>query len=144
MENENNELLSALVREQKKTTLFLKIVAVLMAVLLVTVFLIAAVIVPKMNRTLKQAETVLADAELLAGATGTALEDIPELLSQCQGSLTGIDEMVGNVNDLVENNTEAITESIEKLNNVDFETLNQSISELHSILEPIANFFGQF
>jgi len=140
----SESLLRELINEQRKTTRFLQILAALTAVLLLTVFLTAVVIVPKMNRTLKQAETVMTEAEGLAEATGAALEGIPELLSQCQGSLTGIDEMVGNVNGLVEDNTEAITESIEKLNGVDFETLNQSIRELHSILEPIANFFGRF
>ena len=148
MENEKqagtDELLKALVEEQKKTTLFLRILAVLTAVLLAAVLLTAVIIVPKMNRTLKQAQTVMADVEVLAEATNAALEGIPGLLEQCQISLGGIDEMVGNVNKLVEDNTEAITESIEKLNGVDFETLNQSIDELHSILEPIANFFGKF
>jgi hypothetical protein len=45
---------------------------------------------------------------------------------------------------MVENNTEAITETVQKLNNVDFETLNNAIKNLNDAIEPLARFAGMF
>ena len=45
---------------------------------------------------------------------------------------------------IVEENTGTVAEAMQKLNQVDLDSLNSSISSLSAILEPLAAFFGRF
>lgn len=66
-------------------------------------------------------------------------------MQQLSESMTGIDTMVGNVNTLVEDNMDAVTESLEKVQSIDIDKLNESIEHMSDVLEPLAgisNFFS--
>ena len=96
------------------------------------------------EKVAEDAEVVLAKANATLGEAKTAVEDADKAILDAQGSITKIDEMVGNVNGLVVDNTESVTETLKKVEEVDFEKLNQSIQDLHDILQPLANFIRRF
>lgn len=51
--------------------------------------------------------------------------------------------MVKNVGDLVVTSQKDLDTAMEKVNSIDFDTLNESIQSLHDILKPIGDFFGK-
>ena len=54
------------------------------------------------------------------------------------------DTMVTNIDDLVVTNTDSLNEAVQKLNDIDFDTLNKAINDFSATVEPLANFFGKF
>ena len=93
-------------------SLFLAIALVVLAVVLGSTF-------KKVNRTIEHIETVTAD---LARADWTG--------------------MVENINTLVESSQESLGQATAKIDNIDIETLNQSIQDLSTVIGPIARLFG--
>lgn len=71
-------------------------------------------------------------------------------LDHAEASLTELDslvsdtqEFIGGASELIED-TGAISEAVHKLNEVDFETLNETINNLNSAISPLAGLAGLF
>ena len=54
-----------------------------------------------------------------------------------------MDRYIVNPNEFIETNSESVTQSMQKLQNVDFEGLNNAISDLEAVVEPMAKLFGK-
>ena len=95
----------------------------------------------------------LAAAVLFACTLGVALHLVPQAeqvlgqvepvlqnLEQATGQLAKLDleDMVENVNQLVISGQKSLEQSMDKLNAVDFDALNQAIQDLSAIIEPLA------
>ena len=95
----------------------------------------------------------LAAAVLFACTLGVALRLVPQAehvlgqvepvlqnLEQATGQLAKLDleDMVENVNQLVISGQKSLEQSMDKLNAVDFDALNQAIQDLSAIIEPLA------
>lgn len=70
---------------------------------------------------------------------------------QVETTLTAVDQMVEdagvlieNTNTLVTENADTVAETVQKLNEVDIETLNDAISNLNTAIEPLSNFASLF
>ena len=68
-----------------------------------------------------------------------------------ESSLTAIDQLVDdagilieNTNTMVTDNADTVAETVQKLNEVDIETLNEAIENLNKAIEPLSNFAGLF
>ncbi len=85
-------------------------------------------LMPQVNGLLVQLETVLTDLE------------------QTTGQLAALDleSMVTNMDSLAVYAQESLQQTMEKLNTIDFETLNKAIEDLAKVIEPLAKFFGRF
>ena len=55
-----------------------------------------------------------------------------------------IDALVSNVDDLVNTSQTGVEQAIQKINAVNFDTLNEAIKDLSDVIEPIAKFFNSF
>lgn len=75
-----------------------------------------------------QAETVM-----------TNLETVSHALAEAD-----LSTMVSNVNSLVVSSQDGVKQTMEKLNTIDFDALNQAISNLSAVVEPLAKFFKVF
>ncbi len=53
------------------------------------------------------------------------------------GTIQGLD-------DLIATTGEDVSGAMDKLNSIDFNTLNESIQSLHDVVTPMADFFGRF
>ena len=51
-------------------------------------------------------------------------------------------ETVKNINNLTLNATGDLSKAMDKLNSIDLDTLNDSIQDLHNIIEPLAKMFN--
>ena len=67
-----------------------------------------------------------------------AMEEVDVLVEQAEESMSEITSLARDADAIIMSNEEAISEAIENFNSVDFDSLNQSISELAQIMEPVA------
>lgn len=74
-----------------------------------------------------------------AEAVMTNLETVSQALVEAD-----LATMVNNVNSLVVSSQDGVKQTMEKLNTIDFNALNQAISNLSAVVEPLANFFKVF
>lgn len=147
----DRELMEALLASSKKSSLLQTVTALGIFLVLILLLCASLILIPK---TLSLVDSLSAAAEKAGNASDdlhAMLSDAEILLEDAKGSLEkidvmveGIDTMVGRVDDLLIANTDTITEVAEKLNNIDFDTLNKAISELETVVRPLSEFFGRF
>ena len=113
----DHDLLVELVKLEKKTSKRTGIVAFSMVVIAAVVLASAVLIVPKVVTTLTAAETTL--------------EHATNLMGEVNNSLDGMNKMISNVDTVLTDNTEAMSEAIKKISDIDIEGLNDSIKKLN-------------
>ena len=100
--------------------------AFFMLAVLVIVICLANYIVPKVDTIYNRSLTSLKN-----------METITDELNEAH-----LGETVRNINNLTLNATGDLSKAMEKLNSIDLETLNESIQNLHDIIEPLAKMFN--
>lgn len=99
---------------------------------LVLVVVLAAVFVPQLRNILDQANVVLENLEATTGELST-------LMPQLSQSLPAL---VENLDALVDTSAQEIVSALQKVSSLDVDSLNTSIRDLQSIVEPLARLFG--
>jgi len=121
---DNRELLIELVRTQRRDTFLEHVTAVINLVFLAVMILVLVILVPKAVTTLREVDRTVKEVNTLA--------------LEAQESLDGIDVMVGNVDKMVVENTDAVTTALNQINQVDYQKLNEAISSLSATVTPLA------
>lgn len=80
--------------------------------------------IPKVESLISQAEVLLADLDI-----------VTKQLSKLE-----LSQMVENINGLVTTSQSGVEEALEKINEIDFETLNQAVEDLSKVVKPLAEF----
>jgi uncharacterized protein YoxC len=115
-------------RQKNVTNILLCLFMLVAAVSCVTLCVMVCRLLPQVNDLLGQMETVMTDLE----------QTVRRL------SALDLESMVANANSLAVVAQESLQQTMEKLNTVDFETLNKAIEDLSKVIEPLAKFFGMF
>lgn len=115
-------------RQKNVTNLLLCLFMLAAAVSCVTLCVMVCRLLPQVNDLLGQMETVMTDLE----------QTVRRM------SALDLESMVANANSLAVVAQESLQQTMEKLNTVDFETLNKAIEDLSKVIEPLAKFFGMF
>jgi len=110
------------------------------------VFAVVLSVLPQIRGAVGQLETVLTDLEAVTGTLDGELDTILTNLDTvtrelAQADLTG---MVADVDSFVTTGQGAVEQVTEKLDIIDFETLNRAIEDLADVVEPLARFFNVF
>ena len=92
-------------------------------------------ILPQLKSTVAQAEIVLDNLEAVTS-------ELAE--SDVSGMVENMDALVTNVDGLVSISQEGLEQTIQKINTIDFDALNDAIKDLSDVVEPIAKFFKNF
>ncbi|MBQ1729422.1 MAG: hypothetical protein II036_03610, partial [Oscillospiraceae bacterium] len=71
-------------------------------------------------------------------------EDITEGISNINELVEETDKMMENVNGVLDENTDAVTDTVKKLNEIDFDSLNEAIKNLNDVVKPLSDFFKGF
>ena len=121
-----HELLVELLRSQKQEARSRKISAIVNTALLALLLGCALIALPRL--------------QALAVQAGDTLSDLQLTITQAQQSLRAIDSLANDVDQLVGDNTEAVSQSLQKLSEVDLDGLNAAIKNLSQILQPMADF----
>ena len=111
--------------------IFTMIAAICCAVLLLS----GIKVLPVLQETAVQAETVLSNLESVT--TELAQSDL-------SGMVQNMDALVSNVDGLVASSQAGVEDAMKKINGIDFDALNAAIKDLSDVVEPIANFFNKF
>ena len=74
---------------------------------------------------------VLAALVLVVPRALDSLAEVNRLTASAQ-------ELIGNANTMVTENTDAVTDTIQRLNEVDFDSLNSTIHDLEDAIRPVA------
>ncbi len=98
-----------------------------LAVLALVVFLVATLL-PKVNATFEDLNTVMKNVQ-------TITEDLAEV---------DVEGMMGNIDDLVVESSDSLTQAMKKINALDIEKLNDAINNLNDAIEPMARFANMF
>ena len=131
---ENKEVLELLRKIEKSNRQKIRmgrilcVLALVAALCCTAAFGVIACLVPQVNTVLAQTQSVLGNLETT---------------SQQLASLD-LESMISNVDALVVSGQAGIEQSMEKLNTVDFETLNKAIQDLSDVIEPLAKFSNMF
>ena len=138
---ENKEILELLQKIEKTNRQQVRSSRLLCILMIVTalccaaaIFLVSSLlpqvttILPRVDAVLTQMQTVLGNLELTSS----------QLASVDFGS------MVDNVDSLVITGQQSLQQTMDKLNTIDFDALNQAIQNLADVVEPLARFFNIF
>lgn len=125
----DTELLIEIAKGQRKETKSGRISAIATVALAIAFIITLSVFLPIAVSTLEKVNTTLTEAENVAIAA--------------QESLDEIDSMVENFNGVIVDNTDSVNKALTKVGSFDVDSLNRSIEELASILDPLAKLFGR-
>ncbi len=116
------------------------------AICCVGVFVVVLSLLPHIRGVAGQLETVLTDLETVTGTLNGELDTILTNLDTVTRELAAadLDGMVADVDAFVTTSQGAVEQATEKLNIIDFETLNRAIEDLADVVEPLARFFNVF
>lgn len=116
------ELLEEMKKINQKTLMHQRVMSVLMLV-----FVIAVVsLLPTVVETLNTAKTTLTHMNEAITQMEGALSEVETLATQAGTAMDGMEK------------------ALENINGIDIETLNQAITDLGEVVQPMADFFGRF
>ena len=121
-------LLKELIDKGRKQLIYTRILAATLCGILAAVIIALCIIVPPAVKTIKHVD------EAVVSASST--------LEKADEAIKGIDSMTSEVTEFIETNSEAVSGSMQKLQNIDFDGLNKAIQNLESVVEPLAKLFG--
>lgn len=101
---------------------------VVCAVCCVAVLVMILEFLPQVSAVIDQMETVLSNLE-------RTTEDLAAM---------DLQKMVEDVDELVVTGQESLEKTMEKLESIDFDALNEAISDLKAVIEPLAKLFKAF
>jgi len=86
--------------------------------------------------------TLMPQVQELSAQTQVVLSNLTQVTDQLADMDLGA--MIENVDELVVTSQSGVDQAMKKLNQIDFDTLNQAISDLSDVVEPLASFFNIF
>lgn len=131
------ELLTEILKYQKRGSRITRIASFAVIAIVVAIAVCLVLLMPKIVGFVDHAETSLSQLDGVISETSSMMDEV-------NGLITEAGTLIDNSNKMVSENTDAVSETVQKLNNIDFETLNKAINELHDVVEPLSNFFGKF
>lgn len=132
-ETENNnetelDVLKELRNNSQKQSFYAKLAACFTGGIFVVVAIAAIVVLPQVKNTVSKVNALADRAE-------TTIDD-------AEAMIESVTETSNNANEIIINNSENFADSIENLSNLDFDGLNQAISDLQDAVGPFAKLFG--
>ena len=138
------ELLEEILKYQKRGSRITRIAAFAVIFIVVIFAGALALMIPKAVNLLDHARESLAEIDYLVDETGDLITNTNNLVENFNDLSDGTTALIDNANKMISDNTDAITETVQKLNDVDFETLNQAIQDFSAVVEPLSKFFKRF
>ena len=149
---ENKELTALLEKieenghKQAKFAKWQCILSVIAAVACIGMLCCVLQLLPTVNGLMVQADTVMRNvgqvtAQLAQADWEGLVSDLETVSNQMANANLG--SIVEEVNGLVQTSQASLEQTMEKINSVDFETLNKAIQDLSKVVQPLAKLFGR-
>ncbi len=88
--------------------------------------------------------TLLIAIIILVPRITTTLTEVNLAIGQISNTMVQVEEVFESVKRLVEESEEGLGVAIDSMNSIDFNGLNQSITDLGNVVSPLADFFSKF
>ena len=137
-EKDVHEILERMEKTNRRQLRYMRlqsILAVLAALCFVALAFAVGQVMPRLSGFADEAENLLAQAEVVL----TNLEEVTQELTEVEFTA-----MVEDVDSLVSSSQAGLEETLEKVNSIDIEKLNEAIDGLAKVVEPLAKFFKVF
>lgn len=131
------DLLRQILEADKKEVKYARRAAFFMTGIFVIFLVAAIIIVPKVIATLSYVNSTAIAANDTLTQANEAIAGINTMTS----SITGTSD---NMNSMLTDNSQALTDAVEKMNGIDFAGLNQAIQDLQDAVGPFASFMNKF
>lgn len=116
------ELLEEMKKINQKTLMHQRVMSVLMLVFVVAVVSLLPTVVETLN------------------TAKTTLTHMNEAITQMEGALSEVENLATEAGTAMD----GMEKALENINGIDIETLNQAITDLGEVVQPMADFFGRF
>lgn len=130
IENDEVSLLRDLAKDTKRQLRYARVTSIASILMLIVVAVSLVIVIPKVIVTVNNLNTIIADASVTLETAETAI--------------AGITETAESMDTFIADNSESISSVMTDIDAIDFEGLNQAITDLGDVVEPLANFFGKF
>ncbi len=134
---EEKATLEQLLAESKKRTTYAKIAAFTMVCIFAVLIVVTVMVVPEVFRLMNEADMLVDSAEALVETAKVSLGEI----SRMTDSLTETSSELGA---FISGNSQTVSDAISGIQNIDVETLNEAIKDLHDAVAPFANLMNRF
>lgn len=131
------ELMEILVKNSKKQLLYSRISAIAVLVIAAAFLICFVMVLPEMIAAIHNANNIMVQASETITLADEAIASVTEM----SDSITAMGK---NMDTFITENSEAVTDVMEKIEAIDFEGLNGAIKDLGEVVEPLAKFFGKF
>ena len=130
------EILIELQKPNKKNLLYQRISAGLMLIFVVAIL----ILVPNIISTLTMVKTTLASVNEAITLIEEAMESVDTLADEASTTMESIQTLADEGVTAIE----GMDDALEKINEMDMDTLNNAIKDLSDVVEPMADFFNIF
>ena len=147
---EVREMLERMEKSNREQATFAKLqclFSLIAAVCCIVILVVVLRLLPQVKNTVQQVDAVLTNVEDVSRQLADAdVAGVMENLEKVTDALAEADlgRVADNVGELVETSQTGVEEALNKLNKIDLETLNDAITDLAAVVEPLARFFGKF
>lgn len=122
-------------RQQLRYARLQSILAILAALCFIALVFAVGSVMPRISGFADEAEKLLAQAQVVL----TNLEEVTQELTELEFA-----QMVEDVDALVSSSQAGLEQTLEKVNSIDIEKLNEAIDGLAKVVEPLTKFFKVF
>lgn len=134
---ENEALIKKLADNSDRSLRLQRLSTVLVLLILSMILFSVFMVVPKVVSTLREVEKAAITVEEAASKAQTTIDEIDKMA----GSLTTTGD---GINSLINENGDKLTQSLDKMSQIDFDGLNQGIKDLQDAIGPFANLMNGF
>ena len=135
-DNERREMEYA--KKQSRSALIISGVCLVLVIIAIGVVLS---VIPKVVSLIDNVNSIVANAEVTLADASVVLDNLNTVTEEL--AKQDIDGLFKNVDALVTDSQKSINEAMEKVNQMDIETLNSAIADLQAVVEPMARLFGR-
>lgn len=143
MEENRDELLEYVkqIRDFNKKRVFWERIEVAILGLFV---LAVCSILPLVVSTLNSASVALETATETINSVSDTIDKADSIMDSLTGTISTMETTLNSVTVLVDSSSEQIVEAFNNINSIDFEGLNDAITDLGNVVEPLSKFFKKF
>ena len=130
-QNELQKILERLESNSRKQLLHARLQTLFAVICAVCI----GILVLKLLQFIPQLQSMVSQAEILIRDLDIVTKELAKL---------DLTQMVENINDLVATSQSGLEEALDKINDINFDALNQAIKDLSNVIKPMADFVKKF
>lgn len=140
---ENNEMLEYVkeIKEiEKKRIFWARISAALLGIMVIAIISV----LPTLFKTLNNANEAMVSATDAIKNANSTLDQAQDIMTELSGAIDTMEVSLDSMTKFVDEGSESLKTAFDNINSIDFEGLNEAITDLGDVVEPLSNFFRKF